>query len=131
METAPTKLVPLTVWYNTKCPVCDAGIDRQRSKLVKAARSGAIDFQDTNQDPQALAKYGVTLEDIRRSLHATDPAGHLHTGFDCAVEIWRRTPGDHWLATLFGNPLLRPPGRLAYNAFASILYAWNRRMGHW
>jgi hypothetical protein len=23
----------LTVWYNTRCPVCDAGIDRQRNML--------------------------------------------------------------------------------------------------
>jgi predicted DCC family thiol-disulfide oxidoreductase YuxK len=24
----------LTVWYNTKCPVCNAGIDWQRNRLV-------------------------------------------------------------------------------------------------
>lgn len=128
-----TPLVPdtLTVWYNTKCPVCDAGIDRQRNRLVKAVHSGAIDFRDINQNPRALARYGATVEDIRRRLHGTDPTGHLHIGFDCAIEIWRRTPGGHWLATLFSPPALRWPGRLTYNAFATILYAWNRRMGHW
>jgi predicted DCC family thiol-disulfide oxidoreductase YuxK len=27
----------LVVWYNTRCPVCDAGIDWQRNKLLDAA----------------------------------------------------------------------------------------------
>ena len=27
-------MAPLTVYYNTKCPVCDAGIDFQRNRLV-------------------------------------------------------------------------------------------------
>lgn len=26
----------LVVWYNTRCPVCDAGIDWQRNKLLAA-----------------------------------------------------------------------------------------------
>ena len=28
----------LVVWYNTRCPVCDAGIDRQRGKLLARER---------------------------------------------------------------------------------------------
>ena len=30
----------LTIWYNTRCPVCDAGIDWQRNKLLAAVRRG-------------------------------------------------------------------------------------------
>jgi predicted DCC family thiol-disulfide oxidoreductase YuxK len=41
----------LTVWYNTKCPVCDAGIGRQRRRLVEAAKNGAIAFRDINLEP--------------------------------------------------------------------------------
>jgi predicted DCC family thiol-disulfide oxidoreductase YuxK len=119
----------LTVWYNTKCPVCNARIDHQRNRLLKAVRAGAIDFRDINEDPAALAKYGASVEDIRRRLHATDEAGLLYVGADCAVEIWRRTPGDGWLAWLAG--LCRPASRFVYDRFADILYAWNRRKGHW
>ena len=61
----------LTVWYNTRCPVCDAGIDRQRNKLLAAVRSGTIAFRDINLEPEALAAHGASLEDIRRRLHAT------------------------------------------------------------
>jgi hypothetical protein len=38
----------LTVWYNTRCPVCDAGIDRQRNKLLAAVQAGTIAFRDIN-----------------------------------------------------------------------------------
>ena len=121
----------LVVWYNTRCPVCDAGIDRQRNKLIAAVEAGTIEFRDINLEPQALAVHGASLEDVRRRLHATDEAGSLIVGADVAIAIWRATPGEQWLATLLGNPAVRPVTRLAYDRFADLLYAWNRRKGHW
>jgi predicted DCC family thiol-disulfide oxidoreductase YuxK len=121
----------LTVWYNTKCPVCNAGIDWQRSRLVRAARSGAIEFRDINGEPDALSRFGAGVEDVRRRLHAVDPAGRLHVGISCAIEIWRRTPGDRWLARVMGLPVLRQIAGVAYNRFADLLYAWNRWKQHW
>ena len=56
----------LTVWYNTKCPVCNAGINWQRSRLVRAARAGIIDFRDINLEPEALARFGADVNDVRR-----------------------------------------------------------------
>lgn len=127
-DAAPDKL---TVWYNTKCPVCDAGINWQRNRLVRAARSGIIEFRDINLEPDALAKYGAGLEDVRRRLHGVDTAGKLHVGADCAVQIWRRTPGDGWLARIASVPGISWLSRLAYDGFAALLYAWNRSKGHW
>lgn len=121
----------LTVWYNTRCPVCDAGIDRQRNKLIAVVAAGTIAFRDINLEPGALAAYGASLEDIRRRLHATDDAGRLLVGADVAIAVWRLTPGEGWLAALAGNPVMRPLTRFAYDRFADLLYAWNRRKGHW
>ena len=121
----------LVVWYNTRCPVCDFGINRQRNKLIDAVKSGAIAFHDINLAPDTLAKYGASLEDVRRRLHATDETGRLVVGADVALEIWRVTPGEHWLATLLGNPVTRPITRFVYDRFAHGLYAWNRKKGHW
>jgi predicted DCC family thiol-disulfide oxidoreductase YuxK len=121
----------LTVWYNTKCPVCNAGIDWQRDRLVQAARAGAISFRDINSDPEALARFGAGVEDVRRRLHAIDADGRLHTGIDCAIEIWRRTPGDAWLARLVGMPGIRGVAGFGYDRFADLLYAWNRWKRHW
>jgi predicted DCC family thiol-disulfide oxidoreductase YuxK len=121
----------LTVWYNTRCPVCDAGINRQRNKLIGLVKAGTIEFRDINLQPEALSRYGASLDDIRRRLHATDDAGRLLVGADVAIALWRLTPGEGWLATLLGNSLTRPVTRFAYDRFANALYAWNRRKRRW
>ena len=121
----------LTVWYNTKCPVCDAGIEWQRSRLVRAARAGLIEFRDIGLEPDALARFGAGVEDVRRRLHAIDAQGRLHVGADCAIQMWLRTPGHGWLGRLLGWPVIHPIARAGYDLFADLLYAWNRRKGHW
>ncbi|MBO0766860.1 MAG: DUF393 domain-containing protein [Hyphomicrobiaceae bacterium] len=121
----------LTVWYNTRCPVCDAGIRRQRDKLIVAVKSGRIAFRDINLEPEALVGHGATLEDIRRRLHATDANGRLLVGADVAIAVWRLTPGEPWLAALAGNPVVRPITRFVYDRFADLLYAWNRGCRRW
>src|SRR4026208_1247693 len=75
----------LTVWYNTKCPVCNAGIDWQHSRLVRAAAAGATEVRDINLEPDALARFGAGVEDVRRRLHAVDAAGQIYVGADCAI----------------------------------------------
>ena len=121
----------LTVWYNTKCPVCDAGIDWQRNKLLAAVRAGTLEFRDINEQPDALAAYGATLDDIRRRLHATDEEGRLVVGADVAIALWRLTPGEGWLAALLGNRVTLPVTRLVYDRFADLLFAWNKRNVRW
>jgi predicted DCC family thiol-disulfide oxidoreductase YuxK len=56
----------LTVWYNTKCPVCNAGIEWQHRRLVRAARAGVIEFRDINLEPDVLSRFGAGVEDVRR-----------------------------------------------------------------
>jgi predicted DCC family thiol-disulfide oxidoreductase YuxK len=121
----------LTVWYNTRCPVCNGGIDWQRNKLLAAVRAGHISFEDINEQPDALAGFGASLDDVRRRLHATDEEGRLIVGADVAIAIWLLTPGESWLAALFGNRLMLPLTRFAYDRFADVLFAWNKRNGRW
>jgi predicted DCC family thiol-disulfide oxidoreductase YuxK len=121
----------LIVWYNTRCPVCNGGIDWQRNKLLAAVRAGRISFKDINDEPDALALYGASLDDVRRRLHATDEAGRLIVGADVAIAIWRLTPGEGWIAALVGNRLMLPVTRFGYDRFADVLFAWNRWKGHW
>ncbi|TIV53085.1 MAG: DUF393 domain-containing protein [Mesorhizobium sp.] len=121
----------LTVWYNTRCPVCDAGISRQKRRLIEAVKAGRVAFRDINVEAEALSAFGASLEDIRRRLHATDSEGRLLVGADVAVAVWRLTPGEGWLASLFGNVATLPLTRFAYDRFADLLYAWNRRKGRW
>ena len=121
----------LVVWYNTRCPVCNGGIDWQRSKLVQAVRAGRIAFKDINEQPDALASHGASLDDVRRRLHATDETGRLIVGADVAIAVWRAPPGEGWLATLLGNPVMLPVTRFGYDRFADLLFAWNKWKGRW
>jgi len=121
----------LTVWYNTRCPVCNGGIDWQRSKLLAAVRTGEIAFKDINEQPDALAAYGASLDDVRRRLHATDAQGRLIVGADVAIAVWRATPGQSRIAALLGNRVMRPLTRFFYDRFADLLFAWNRWKGRW
>jgi predicted DCC family thiol-disulfide oxidoreductase YuxK len=124
-------LPTLIVWYNTKCPVCNTGIDWQRNRLVRVARAGAIEFRDINIEPDALQHFGAHVNDVRRRLHAVDADGRLYVGADCAIAIWLRTPGDAWLGRLLGLPGIRYIARTGYDLFANLLFTWNRWMGHW
>ena len=84
----------MTVWYNTRCPVCDAGINWQRNRLPGSRpRRPRLAFLDINEQPDALARYGASVDDVRRRLHATNEAGHLIVGADVAVAMWQVTPG--------------------------------------
>jgi predicted DCC family thiol-disulfide oxidoreductase YuxK len=98
---------------------------------VAAVRSGRIAFRDINEQPDALASYGASLDDVRRRLHATDEAGRLIVGADVAIAVWRATPGEGWLATLLGNPVMLSVTRFFYDRFADLLFAWNKRKGRW
>jgi predicted DCC family thiol-disulfide oxidoreductase YuxK len=121
----------LTVWYNTKCPVCNAGIAWQHHRLVRAARAGVIEFRDINLEPDVLSRFGAGIEDVRRQLHAVDAEGRLHAGADCAIAIWLRTPGDVWLGRALSVPVIHQIARIGYDRFAGLLYTWNRWQGHW
>jgi predicted DCC family thiol-disulfide oxidoreductase YuxK len=78
-----------------------------------------------------LSRFGADIEDVRRRLHAVDADGRLQVGADCAIAIWRATPGDTWLGRLLGLPVIRQIARVVYDRFADVLYAWNRRKGRW
>ena len=127
----PVAPLPLVVWYNTHCPVCRVGIDRQRNRLLRAVNAGAIEFRNINLEPDALGHLGIDIEDVRRRLHGMDTQGRLYIGVDCAIEVWRRTPGEAWIARLLSSRPIHQFAQWIYDRFADRLYAWNRRKGHW
>ena len=127
-RTRATAYARLTVWYNTKCPVCNVASSGNTHRLVRA---GMIEFRDINLEPDALSRFGAGVEDVRRRLHAVDAEGRLHVGADCAIAIWIRTPCDVWLGRVLSLPVIHQIARISYDRFADLLYAWNRWKGHW
>ena len=115
----------IKVYYNSACPVCDAGIRCQRVKLE--ACGAPVEWIDVHAENGAAADIGADLEFVRERLHVVDARGELHVGADAITELMATTPRRRWMARLVRLPVVRQFVRLAYNAFAALLYRWNRR----
>lgn len=117
------------VYYNSACPVCNAGIEYQQRKLGDS--SDAIEWIDVHSRNEAVCDLNQDLEAVRERLHVVDEAGELHVGADAFAELWSKTPGQNAWARVARVPGLRPVWRALYNGFAALLYRWNRINRRW
>jgi predicted DCC family thiol-disulfide oxidoreductase YuxK len=99
--------------------------------MQASGASCPIEWLDINDDPQALAARGVSIDDVRLKLHVEDEAGNLHVGAAAVAALLRETPRQRWLGRLTSAPILSTMARWAYDAFAAALYRWNRSKGRW
>ncbi|MFO1251946.1 MAG: DUF393 domain-containing protein [Inhella sp.] len=116
---------PLVVYYNSACPVCDAGICQQRERM----QGLPVQWVDVHKAPEALQPLGLELEAVRERLHVRAGDGELLVGADALAALWARSPRQGGLAWLTRRTrwLTRP----LYNLVARLLYRWNLRRGHW
>ncbi|MEM9738585.1 MAG: DUF393 domain-containing protein [Pseudomonadota bacterium] len=119
----------LAILYNSVCPVCREGICYFERRVP--TRRGRIDFIDVSANPQAFADIGVSLDDVRRKLHARLPEGQIVRGWPAVNALWRETPGYEWLAKLGNAPGLRTLSGATYASLAQLLWWWNRASGRW
>lgn len=117
----------IQVFYNSACPVCDAGIRGQRERMAACQ----VQWVDVHAQPQAVQAVGAPLEAVRERLHVVDAQGRVQVGADALATLWLATPGQRWLGRMVAWAPIRPFARAVYNAFARILYGWNRRRSHW
>lgn len=127
----------IQVYYNSACPVCDAGITNQKAKMAgddsDAAGNAAcqVNWQDIHSQADAHQAVANDREFVRKRLHAVDENGQTQVGVDAFATIWRHSPGDAWKARLISLPIIRPCAQVAYNIVAWCLYRWNRWKNHW
>ena len=117
----------IRVYYNSACPVCNAGIEGQKSRMDGCE----VDWIDIHRHPEELKAIGAAQEFVRERLHVVDEEARVRVGADAFGALWKRTPGQRALARIVELPLLRTLSRWAYNAFARALYAWNRAHRRW
>ena len=117
------------VYYNGACPVCAAGISRQRRQL--AGRETQFEWIDVDTDNAAVRGIDAGLEFVRERLHVVDDAGEIHVGAAAFTALWKLTPGQRTIGWFSQLPILRTVLRWVYNAFAAGLYRWNRRHNRW
>lgn len=117
----------IQVYYNSACPVCKAGIENQRSIM----QGCEVAWKDVHTDPELTKETGSNLEFIRERLHVIDENGDVQVGFNAFIAIWRNSPNERWKANVFGKPAIKQLSNIGYNAFAAVLYRWNRSKKHW
>jgi predicted DCC family thiol-disulfide oxidoreductase YuxK len=117
------------VYYNSACPVCNAGIGAERRRM--AACNIAVEWIDIHRDPQRLEEIGASQEFVRKRLHVVDDTGTVRVGAEAFGALWSQTPQLRRLAALLRMPVIRTIVNSAYNLFAAGLYRWNRWRGRW
>lgn len=115
-----------TVYYNSACPICDAGIRHQQRRMG----SCQVDWIDVHRSPEAVQDLGAPLETVRERLHVV-VGGRTLVGAEALAALWSTTPGLRWLGWLLSQAGLRRVSALLYDRFARALYRWNLRRGHW
>ncbi|MDO9310920.1 MAG: DUF393 domain-containing protein [Nitrosomonas sp.] len=122
--------MPIKVYYNSACPVCNAGIKDQR-KRMQGCGVNNIEWVDVHNNPDAVSEVESSLEQVRERLYVKDDKGQLNIGIDAFIQLWQQTPNQRWLARLFQLPVIRSLARVAYYGFAWLLYRWNRILKRW
>jgi len=119
----------IRVYYNSACPVCNAGIQGQRRRMKDCPVN--VQWIDIHSHPEALNEIGARQELVRERLHVKDENGEVRVGADAFRVLWARTPGQGLLAWVTGLPLVNTLARRAYVLFAARLYSWNRANRRW
>jgi predicted DCC family thiol-disulfide oxidoreductase YuxK len=117
------------VYYNSACPVCNAGIQYQQRKLGE--QSEDVEWIDVHKDNEAACDVNPNLELVRERLHVVDEEGRLYVGAEAFAELWSKTPGQNAWARIVRTRGIRSLSRWLYNAFAALLYRWNRMNRRW
>jgi len=117
----------IKVYYNSACPVCNAGISRQKTKM----RGCKVQWRDVHIEQNTCEEIGAEREFVRERLHAVDERGRLRIGVEAFETIWRHSPNERWKAALVSLPGIKQIATLGYNVFARLLYKWNRSKARW
>ncbi len=108
---------PLTLLYDEACPLCRLEMDNLKSRNAK----GLLRFVDISAADFDPAPYGVSLADMRASIHAVKADGEMVKG----VAVFRlayAAVGLGWITAPTGWPGLRPWFDRAYAWFARNRY---------
>jgi predicted DCC family thiol-disulfide oxidoreductase YuxK len=122
-------MAKLEIFYNSACPVCDAGIKAERSRLD--AQGINAEWKDIAADNNLVCEIGADLAKVRHSLHVRDESGQVFVGADAVARLMLEVRWQRWLGHLMMWSPLRPLMRWLYDRFADRLYAWNKSKGRW
>ena len=108
---------PLTLLYDGACPICRAEMDR----LAARDSLRRLVFVDISEPGFDASRYGATLPDMQRLIHAVRADGTLAVGFD-VLRLAYSAVGLGFLFAPAALPGLKPWFERAYAVFARNRY---------
>jgi len=117
----------MKVYYNSACPVCNAGIKRQKIKL----KDHPVEWHDIHLDIERRNDLDVDLEFTRERLHIVGDDGEVQVGIDALIALAEKSPTTNVLSKVLSIPGIHVIGKFTYNVFARCLYKTNRLMKNW
>jgi len=127
MNDSEPKRDSVKVYYNSACPVCNAGVTYQKNHM----KACDIEWADVHVDRNIIDELDADLDFIRERLHVKDDEGNVCVGIDAFIALWELSPGEHWKASIFKTPFIHGVADVSYNALARYLTRWNRLRGNW
>lgn len=127
---------PVVVYFNSACPVCNAGINYQKKRLkTNPINTQEIQWNDIHKNKQCLPHTGesadITLNLMRERLHVKDSYGNTHVGINAFAVIWGASTDEKWKSRVVNLPVIHGIATIFYNIFAFVLYRWNIYRRHW
>ena len=117
----------LSVYFNSACPVCNAGISSQKNKSTACS----IQWKDVHENNQLVNELNKNLTTVRKYLHVIDENNQQYIGIHAFILLWENSPKEQWKAYFFALPAIRQLSQLGYYTFANCLYIWNKLRKNW
>ena len=121
------KQTTLNVYFNSACPICNAGIVSQKNKSTDCP----IQWKDVHKNNLLVDELNEELSQVRKYLHVTDGHNQQYIGIEAFILLWKNSPKENWKAKLFSLPIIKQFSQLGYYAFANYLYVWNQHKKNW
>lgn len=116
---------PAQVYFNGRCRVCNAEMSHYAG--IAKSESLPICFIDSTRDPESFARYGLRGDHLERRVYLRDGRGHISSGLDALLELWRELPRYRWLARVLSAPGLRQIATVFYDLMLAPSLAWSAR----
>ncbi|MFI4938014.1 MAG: DUF393 domain-containing protein [Candidatus Berkiellales bacterium] len=117
----------IKVYYNSACPVCNAGIAKQKLKTTECS----VQWIDIHSNIASRKDIAKDIETLRKQIHLIDDNQQLKVGIAAFEVLWRHSPKDQWKAKIIALPVIKQLALMGYFIFSQLLYQWNRLKGHW
>jgi predicted DCC family thiol-disulfide oxidoreductase YuxK len=99
-------VLPITVFYDASCPICEAEMTALKARDLRDEIC-LIDCSSPTFDDSAFLMQGISRELMIKRIHGVDAIGRWYVGVDLFAVVYG-VAQMKWLARFLGSSMLRP-----------------------